>query len=68
MPEGRYAVFRYEGPVTAIGAAYRSIYSCWFVESTLSPVDFTPYEHYVADEPRDGHIELEIWLAVRPRR
>lgn len=68
MRAGRYAVFRYTGEVAGVAEAYRSIYSCWFVESRLAPEDFTPLEHYVADGPREGCVELEIWFKVRPRR
>jgi DNA gyrase inhibitor GyrI len=68
MPAGRYAVFRYEGRADGVGDAYREIYSCWFRESSLSPEDYVPFDHYVADFPRDGQIELEMWLRVRARR
>lgn len=68
MSEGRYAVFRYAGEVSGLPAAYRSIYSCWFKESSLSPDDFTPLEHYITDEPKDGRVDLELWFKVRPRR
>ncbi len=47
MSEGRYAVFRYAGEVSGIPEVYRSIYSCWFRESSLAPDDFTSHEHYV---------------------
>ena len=65
--EGRYAVFRYQGPVEGVGAAYRSLYSCWFPESSLAPADYRPLDHYVTDHPKDGQIELELWLRVRPQ-
>lgn len=65
---GRYAVFRYAGPVTGIEEAYRSIYTCWFPLSSLAPDDLQPLEHYVTDEPKDGQVDLELWLKVRPRR
>ena len=67
MPQGRYAVFVWQGPVAQVADAYREVYSCWFAESSLAPADFTPYDHYVADAPRDGQIELEVWFRVRPR-
>lgn len=68
MLPGRYAVFRYAGPVAEVGAAYRSIYSCWFRESSLAPADFVPIDHYITDAPRDGAVELEVWFRVRARR
>jgi AraC family transcriptional regulator len=67
MKAGRYAVFRYAGPVTGIGAAYRSIYSCWFRASSVVADDFAPLDHYVTDEPRDGAIDMEMWFLVKPR-
>lgn len=67
LEPGRYAVFRYAGPVAGVSAAYRSIYSCWFRASSVTPEDFTPLEHYVADEPQDGVTEMEMWLRIRPR-
>jgi AraC family transcriptional regulator len=68
MAAGRYAVFRFVGQVDELQAAYRSVYSSWFRESSLSPVDFVPLDHYVADFPSDGKIELEMWFRVQPRR
>lgn len=68
MLPGRYAVFRYAGAVDAVADAYRSIYSCWFAESSLAPADFVPIDHYITDAPQDGRIDLEIWFHVRPRR
>jgi len=68
LSQGRYAVFRYAGEVAGVELAYRSIYSCWFPESILAPDDFTPIDHYISDEPKDGHIDLELWFKVRPRR
>ncbi len=37
MPEGRYAVFAYEGPVSGLDEFFGTIYSCWFPESALTP-------------------------------
>ncbi|HEY3499847.1 MAG TPA: AraC family transcriptional regulator [Polyangiaceae bacterium] len=68
MPAGRYAVFSYEGSVAGIDDAFRTIYSCWFPLSSLSPEDLTPYQRYVGNEPKDGRVELEVWLKTRPRR
>jgi len=67
MKAGRYAVFRYVGPVTGVSAAYRSIYSCWFRASSLAADDFAPLDHYVTDEPRDGSIDMEMWFCIKPR-
>ena len=67
MKAGRYAVFRYVGPVTGVSAAYRSIYSCWFRASSLAADDFAPLDHYVTNEPRDGSIDMEMWFCIKPR-
>jgi AraC family transcriptional regulator len=67
MLAGRYAVFTYRGPSHALRDAYRSIYSCWFPESSLMPADYTPLDHYVTDYPEDGQTELEMWFRVRTR-
>jgi len=67
LEAGRYAVFEYEGAVGDVGAAYRSIYSCWFRHSSVAPEDFQPVEHYVSDAPRGGHVAMEMWLRVRAR-
>ena len=68
MKAGRYAVFRYSGSVLGVSAAYRSIYSCWFRASSVVPEDFAPLDHYVADEPRDGAVDMEMWFRIRPKR
>jgi AraC family transcriptional regulator len=68
MQPGRYAVFHYEGAVTGVAEAYRSIYSCWFRASSLVPDDFVPCDHYVSDFPRDGQVTLELWFKVRAKR
>jgi AraC family transcriptional regulator len=67
MPEGRFAVFTYRGAVEGLEESYRTIFSCWFPLSALAPDDFTPYQRYIGDEPKDGRVELETWLKVRPR-
>lgn len=67
MPEGRYAVFTYDGPVAGLDDIFRTIYSCWFPLSSLTPEDFTPYQRYVGDEPKDGMVRMEIWMKVRAR-
>ena len=67
MPAGRYAVFHYQGTVEGVADAYRSIYSCWFHGSSVQPEDFTPFDHYIGDEPRDGQVEMELWFKVRAR-
>ena len=64
-PAGRYAVFHYQGPVEGVPDAYRSIFSCWFRESSLVPEDFVPLDHYIGDYPEGGQVELELWLRVR---
>ena len=68
MPSGRYAVFRVTGAVAALPEIYREVYTCWFPESGLSPVDLAPWDHYVTDWPEDGRVDLELWFRVRPRR
>jgi AraC family transcriptional regulator len=68
MPAGRYAVFLYQGAADGVAAAYRSIYSCWFRQSSLVPADFTPFDHYVTGFPSSGQVEMEMWLRVRARR
>jgi AraC family transcriptional regulator len=67
LQAGRYAVFEYSGPIEGVEAAYRAVYSCWFAESSLTPDDFTPVDHYVTDWPEQGQIALELWFRVRPR-
>jgi len=68
MLPGRYAVFDYSGPVSQVAEAYRSIYSCWFRESSVAPADYEPLGHFVTDFPEQGAIEFEMWFRVRPRR
>jgi AraC family transcriptional regulator len=67
LKPGRYAVFRYAGPVAGVGAAYRSIYSCWFRAASVAPEDFEPLDHYVTDEPEAGSTDMEMWFRIRPR-
>jgi|GEM_PF-981437 len=62
---GRYAVFHYQGPVAGVAEAYRSIYSCWFRESSLVPDDYVPLDHHIGNHPKDGQVEIELWLRVR---
>jgi AraC family transcriptional regulator len=68
MPAGRYAVFRWSGAVEAVADAYREVYSCWFPESAVSPAELECWDHYVADWPKNGQIELDMWFRLRPRR
>lgn len=68
IPEGRYAVFTCAGPVSAIETFYRDIYSLWLPSSSVELDDHVSYDRYVNDWPVDGHIEMEVWLKIRPRR
>jgi len=69
IPAGRYAIFRYAGPVTGIGQRMLELYSLWFLESSVAPDDqFTNINHYVNDEPEDGYVDMDIWFKVRPKR
>lgn len=68
LPAGRYAVFRYEGPVLGIEEMFRGIYSLWFPASSLSPDDrFMPVDHYIHDAPAGGLVDMEILIKVQPR-
>lgn len=67
LPRGRYAIFRYDGPVTGVEQAYRDLYSVYFPETSLVPDEFFAVDHYVNDAPRDGHVDMEICIKVRPR-
>ena len=67
IPEGRYAVFGFSGPVTGVESFYRRIYSEWFPRASVAPDDFTPIDHYVNDEPVDGAIALETWIKLRAK-
>jgi AraC family transcriptional regulator len=62
---GRYAVFHYQGPVTGVADAYRSIYSCWFRESSVVPDDYVPLDHHIGNHPKNGQVDVELWLRVR---
>ena len=68
IPAGRYAIYRYRGPVSGVEDAYRDLYSIWLPRSSLVPGDYVAIEHYDHDEPRDGHTDHEIWIAVQPDR
>jgi AraC family transcriptional regulator len=67
LPCGRFAVFRFSGPVSDLESFYREVYGSWFPSSSLAPDDFRPLEHYVHDAPVDGRVDMEIWIKVRPR-
>jgi AraC family transcriptional regulator len=67
IPAGRYAVFRYVGPVAGVESMYRRIYSAWLPASSLAPDEFTAFERYIHDAPVDGQTDHEIWIKVRPR-
>lgn len=65
IPAGRYAVFRYSGDVAGVEAMYRRIYSVWLPRSSVAPDDFVAVDHYIADAPVDGRVELEIHIKIR---
>lgn len=65
VPAGRYAVFPYAGPLADLPELYLDVYSVWLPQSAVEVDDFTPLDHHTGDGPRDGHIELEIWLKLR---
>ena len=65
MLPGRYAVFDYSGSVWGVAEAYKSIYSCWFRESSVTPEDFVPLDHYTFDAPEDGQVQMELWFRIK---
>ncbi|MEZ4448415.1 MAG: AraC family transcriptional regulator [Nannocystaceae bacterium] len=67
IPEGRYAVFSWSGPVDEVDALYRDIYSVWLPASSVELDDHASYDRYVGDWPEDGRVELEVWLKIRAR-
>lgn len=69
IPAGRYAIFRYAGPVSAIEQRMRDIYSLWFPSSSVVPdPHFVSFDHYIHDEPQAGQVDMEIWFKVSPRK
>jgi AraC family transcriptional regulator len=67
IPDGRYAIFRYDGEVSGLEDHHRAIYSLWFPSSSVAPDDFTVVNHYVSDWPKDGRVTMDIWFKVRPK-
>ncbi len=67
IPEGRYAVFAYDGPVSGVEGLYRRIYSEWFPRASVGPDDFTSVDHYIHDAPVDGKINFEVWMKLRAK-
>jgi AraC family transcriptional regulator len=67
VPAGRYAVFAFDGAVEDVEPTYRAIYSVWLPRSSLSPDEFSVLEHHTGDGPKDGRVQHEIWIKVRPR-
>ena len=67
IPAGRYAIFHYAGALDQVEEMYRSIYSVWLPQSSSTPGDFVAIDHYIHDEPRDGQVDFEIWIQIRPR-
>lgn len=65
IPEGRYAIFRYDGEVAGVEAHHLAIYSLWFPSSGVAPDDFTVVNHYIADWPKDGRVTMELWFKLR---
>lgn len=65
IPEGRYAIFHYDGSVDGLEEHHRAIYSLWFPSSSVAPDDFTVVNHYVADWPEDGHVTMDLWFKLR---
>jgi AraC family transcriptional regulator len=67
IPEGRYAVFSYEGTIAEVELMYRRIYSVWLPASGLGLDDFTAIHRYTGGWPNGDQIAFESWLKVRWR-
>lgn len=68
LPEGLYAVFTHQGPVSAFGATIRRIYSEWLPTSGYQRVNGPEFERYDArykGESPDSEFEYAIPLAPR---
>ncbi len=63
---GRYAVFRYTGPYTGLGWAYRRIWGQWLPESGCTLRDAPCFEKYLnrPDRVPPEKLKTEIYLPV----
>jgi|GEM_PF-5050321 len=69
LPEGRYAVFAYDGPIDQLDELYRDIYSLWFPQSGLAPGGHPPVERYLSRGPDpSGRVQLDILFKLRQAR
>ena len=65
LPAGRWAVFPFSGPVSAVERHYLDIYSVWLPASGARLDDFVPVEHFIHDAPVRGRVSYDVMLKLR---
>lgn len=65
LPAGRWAVFPFSGPVSAVERHYLDIYSVWLPATGATLDDFVPVEHFVHDAPVRGRVSYDVMLKLR---
>ncbi|KAA1173832.1 AraC family transcriptional regulator [Marinobacter salinexigens] len=65
IPNGKYAVLYYKGPVEETLNAQLSIYSDWLPDSGFEPDNYPMMERYLNDARSDGFVEMEIYVKLK---
>lgn len=65
IPNGKYAVLYYKGPVEETINAQLSIYSDWLPDSGFEPDNYPLMERYLNDAREDGYVEMEIFVKLK---
>lgn len=66
IASGKYAVTHVKGSVEDAMNAYKDIFGIWLATNGCVPDDYPVIERYFNDPRKDGYIELEILVKVKP--
>jgi AraC family transcriptional regulator len=66
IPEQRYAVFSYRGPLSRLGETFAAIWNQWLPESGHQAAESPSFELYPEDfDPQANPTGVEIWAPVK---
>ncbi|WP_415888472.1 AraC family transcriptional regulator [Neptuniibacter sp. SY11_33] len=66
IPSGQYASAYYKGDGDKVSNFYMELYSHWLPNSGFEPDDLAPIAHYLNDTRKDGFVEMNVYIKVKP--
>ena len=66
IPAGKYAIAYYKDVAEKINNFMTELCSQWLCHSGYEPDDFPPMFNYRNDSRKDGYVEMDVYIKVKP--